>query len=397
MKKANFEFIHNRKRNEMIELRVSFDRNTRTYISTKIKVPEKYWDNAKHAVKGSFVNSDNINAALQQMKAKYEAVEYDCIVRGEEFTKVALTVAVQGDKPTQDGLLAFIKEQLPAESARRNYSYGTAKAMQSFCNAIADFEKDWGKTLTFANFDKDALDALDLWLKTKFAPETYRKRITYVKMYVELAIRQKKMKENPFSDFTITRTKPEQKRDALSFDDLTRLEALAASGTLEPTMQIVADRFLLSCYCGLRISDSADLRRTDITKDFEGDLVIDRITIKTKTRVILPLHELFGGKPEHIIIKYMSRNTCSEFVFPPLSDQKTNIYLKMIAGYAQLDKKSLSFHIARHTCATMLAELTGNPYLIMQILGHADIKMSLTYVHNSYAAVVRSLKNVKWQ
>ena len=397
MKKANFEFVHNRKGNEMIELRVSFDRNTRTYISTKIKVPEKYWDSAKRAVKGSLVNSDNINAALQQMKAKYEAVEYDCIIRGDEFTKAVLTAAVQGGKPVQGGFLDFVREQLPIEAARKNYSYGTAKAMDSFCNAVAGFEREWGKTLTFSNFDKDALEAMDLWLKTKFAPETYRKRITYVKMYVELAVRQKKMKENPFADFTIRRTKPEQKRDALSFDDLARLETLAAGGTLEPTAQLVADRFLLSCYCGLRISDSADLRRTDITKDIEGNLVIDRTTIKTKTRIVLPLHELFGGKPEHIIYKYMSRNTGSEFVFPRLSDQKTNIYLKMIAGYAQLDKKSLSFHIARHTCATMLAELTGNPYVIMQILGHADIKMSMAYVHNSYAAVVRSLKNVRWQ
>ena len=397
MKKANFQFVYNRKKNETIELRVSFDRNTHTYINTKIKVPEKYWDNIRHSVKGAFPNSANINAALQQIKAKYEAVEFDCIIRGEEFTKAVLTAAIQGDKPTQDSFVEFIKEQLPIEAAKNNYAYGTAKAMTSFCNVIANFEEYYGEKITFANFDKDMVEAMDLYFKQNYAPETARKKLTYVKKYAQIAIRQKRMKENPFADFTMTRIKPEQKRDALSFDDLARLEAVASGGTLEPTAQIVADRFLLSCYCGLRISDNADLRRTDITKDIDGNLVIDRLTIKTKTRVILPLHELFDGKPEHIIYRYMSRNTGGEFVFPPLSDQKTNIYLKMIAGYAQLDKKSLSFHIARHTCATMLAELTGNPYLIMQILGHADIKMSLAYVHNSYAAVVRSLKNVKWQ
>lgn len=395
MRKAKFEYVYNRKKDERIELRVVFDGSTRTYISTKIKVPEKYWDGKTASVKNSYTNAAGINAFLQQFRAKYEDIETACIIRGDEFTKATLAAAVQDGKPAADSFVEFVNAQLPVESAKKNYTYGTVKMLRSFGNSIAVFEKDWGKPLTFANFDKDALEALDIWLKQNYAPETARKKITYVKKYVQIAIRQKKMKENPFADFTITRQKPEQKRDALSFDDLARLEAIAAGGTLEPTMQTVADRFLLSCYCGLRISDSADLRRTDITKDLDGNLVIDRLTIKTKTRVILPLHELFGGKPEHIIYRYLRQNN-GEFVFPRLTDQQTNINLKMIAGFAQLDQKNISFHIARHTCATMLAELTGNPYVIMQILGHADIKMSMAYVHNSYAAVVRSLKNVMW-
>lgn len=396
MKKAKFVFVYNRRKDEIIELRITFERNTHTYISTKIKVPEKYWDAKTNSVKNSYTNAAGINAFLQQFRAKYEDIETACIIRGDEFSKATLATAIQDGKPSADSFAEFVKAQLPIESAKKNYAYGTIKMMRSFGKFIADFEKEWGKPLTFANFDSDALERLDIFLKSNYAPETARKKITYIKKYVELAIRQKKMKENPFADFTITRIKPEQKRDALSFDDLARLEAIANDGTLEPTMQAVADRFLLSCYCGLRISDSADLRRTDITKDLDGNLVIDRLTIKTKTRVILPLHELFGGKPEHIIYRYLRQNN-GEFVFPQLSDQKTNINLKMIAGFAQLDKKNISFHIARHTCATMLAELTGNPYVIMQILGHADIKMSMAYVHNSYAAVVRSLQNVKWR
>lgn len=395
MRKAKFEYVYNRKKDERIELRVVFDGSTRTYISTKIKVPEKYWDGKTASVKNSYTNAAGINAFLQQFRAKYEDIETACIIRGDEFTKATLAAAVQDGKPSADSFVEFVNAQLPIESAKKNYAYGTVKMLRSFGNVIAAFEKDWGKPLTFATFDKDALEALDIWLKQNYAPETARKKITYVKKYVQIAIRQKKMRENPFADFTITRTKCEQKRDALSFEDLARLESLAASGTLEPTMQVVADRFLFSCYCGLRISDNADLRRADIIKDIEGNPIIDRISLKTQTRVILPLHELFAGKPELIINKYLRQNN-GDFIFPRLSDQKTNIGLKMIAGYAQLDQKNISFHVARHTCATMLAELTGNPYLIMHTLGHSDIKMSLAYVHNSYAAVVRSLQNVKW-
>ena len=82
MKTTTLKYVHNRKKNETIELRVSFDRNTHAYISTKIKVPEKYWDTEQEMVKRPYPDAENINAKLWQMKADYTQVVADCEAQG---------------------------------------------------------------------------------------------------------------------------------------------------------------------------------------------------------------------------------------------------------------------------------------------------------------------------
>ena len=401
MKKAKYEFVYGRKKDDNIELYVYIDRKTKAYLSTKIKVKPQYWDDKKKAIRGSMPNSDYYNAYLQQFRNKIEQIEMECLIKGVPFNKEVLKNALDTGKPIEKntpapGRLAdFVREKIETETAQKKFAPGTEKAMRSFCNIVDDFDKECGE-ITFANFDKDKLTQLDIWLKARYAPETARKKITYVKKYTDMAVKADKMPDNPFDDFQITRLKTEQKRDSLTAEELRRIETLAESGELPDDLQLVADRFLFSCYCGLRISDNADLRKTDVFDAVDEDgTIVDRLTIKTKTRVILPLHKLFDGKPERIVRKYMG-TTLDEFVFPQLSDQKTNIKLKTLAALAGLRNLQLTFHIARHTCATMLAEKTGNPFTIMQILGHSDIKTSMEYIHNSYRAVVNSLSNVNW-
>ena len=102
---------------------------------------------------------------------------------------------------------------------------------------------------------------------------------------------------------------------------------------------------------------------------------------------------MFDGKATAIAQKYLAMH--NDTLFPKFSDQKINVKLKVLAGLAQI-KIPLTFHTARHTCATLLAEKTGNPFVIMQILGHSDIKTSMIYIHNSTSAVAGVLKGVKW-
>lgn len=394
MNKTRFDLVYNRKKNENVELRVYFDRKTIVFISTDVRIQPQYWDAAKQAVKGSFTNSAHINAYLQKFRNKYEQMEMECLIKDIPFTKEYLQTTLRGDKPEAGRFVDYVREKLETEMRKRLFAPGTEKELRSFCNVIERFDRDFG-AITLANFNKEKLTQLEIWLKANYNPATTRRKLIHFQKYVRLAVKDRKMRDNPFDDYTIQRVKTEQSRDAITADELRDIETLAASGQLPDDLQLVADRFLLSVYCGLRISDNADLRKTDIKKDDNGNMIIDRLTIKTHTRVILPLHTLFGGKPERIICKYMG-TTLDEFVFPQLSDQKTNIKLKTLAALAGLRNLQLTFHIARHTCATMLAEKTGNPFTIMQILGHSDIKTSMEYIHNSYRAVVNSLSNVNW-
>lgn len=104
MKSIKFAFIHDRRKDEIIELRITFARNTHAYISTKIKVPKKYWNNNKEIVRRFFPSADTINAKLRQMKSDYVRTVEECQEHGIVLTKGSLskTIREYKEKTTLD-------------------------------------------------------------------------------------------------------------------------------------------------------------------------------------------------------------------------------------------------------------------------------------------------------
>lgn len=66
-------------------------------------------------------------------------------------------------------------------------------------------------------------------------------------------------------------------------------------------------------------------------------------------------------------------------VFPLISNQKLNSYLKEIADLCGI-KKNLTFHLARHTFATTVTLSNGVPIeTVSQVLGHKSISTTQIY------------------
>ena len=114
---------------------------------------------------------------------------------------------------------------------------------------------------------------------------------------------------------------------------------------------------------------------------------------KTKTFVKMPLHMLFDGKPIKILKKYFDPN--KERVFPKITNQDANRKLKYIQHFAKINK-TLTFHVARHTFGTLLAIVAKDPYLIKELMGHADIQTSMTYIHMSNQLIKQKLSTIEW-
>jgi site-specific recombinase XerD len=88
---------------------------------------------------------------------------------------------------------------------------------------------------------------------------------------------------------------------------------------------------------------------------------------------------------EELIEKYKGdiRANQTETFFPVISNQKLNSYLKEIADVFGI-KKNLTFHMARHTFATMVTLTNGVPIeTVSKLLGH--IKLTTTQI---YAKVI---------
>lgn len=199
-----------------------------------------------------------------------------------------------------------------------------------------------------------------------FKQNTIHGRVKVVKQYVNTAYQADLIKKKP--EYKVP--KGNVHREALSIQEIKQIEQLHFD--FEPELERSKDVFLFSCYTAIRFSDIKKLTKKDIKEN--GRLKF--ISEKTDTELELPLDKLFDGKPLKIIRKYFDEDT--ESLFSVKTNQAVNRHLKVIRVAAKIDKP-LSFHIARHTCLTVLGKKTGNPYLLMRIAGHSDIKTSMQY------------------
>lgn len=131
---------------------------------------------------------------------------------------------------------------------------------------------------------------------------------------------------------------------------------------------MVKDLFLFSCFTGLSYIDEKKLTKNNLVKGIDGGNWIFTKRQKTGTSVKVPLLE-----PAENLINSYNENLCvlnSDKLFPTISNQKTNSYLKEIADCCGITK-NLTFHMARHTFATTVTLSNGIPIeTVSKMLGH---------------------------
>lgn len=158
---------------------------------------------------------------------------------------------------------------------------------------------------------------------------------------------------------------PPGKREYLTVEELKRLIA-APSGKAE-----VKAAFLFACFCGLRISDLSKLDWRDIYCD-GGRWRLSVVMAKTTTPIHIPLScQAMKWLP--------ARPADGGLVFPALHPLgKTS---KFFAGWAASAgvSKHITFHVARHTFATMMLTLGADLYVVSKLLGHSSVSITQIY------------------
>ena len=99
--------------------------------------------------------------------------------------------------------------------------------------------------------------------------------------------------------------------------------------------------------------------------------------------VMSPFRKEFSDKEN--LDRYKELKVCrkSDTLFPVISNQKVNVYLKEVAEACEIEK-NLTFHMARHTFATTVTLSNGVPIeTVSKMLGHN--KLSTTQI---YAKVI---------
>jgi integrase len=159
-------------------------------------------------------------------------------------------------------------------------------------------------------------------------------------------------------------------------------------GSLTDGLNLTRDLFLFSCYTGLRYSDVLSLTIDDIQ---EGNIV--KTTQKTETKVVIPIN----NEALELLKKYEYKKKLS-FIFPNRCNPTVNRDLKVISELAEIDDtKNITFHVARHTFGSTLANEGVQPFYIMKLMGHADIRMTSRYVNSDNEILENVMKKVSFK
>lgn len=127
-------------------------------------------------------------------------------------------------------------------------------------------------------------------------------------------------------------------------------------------------------FTGLSYIDIKTLTFDKIQRmDFDGEEWI--ITRRTKTKVSsnVPLMEI----AKELIERYKGLAK-DDFVFPMPSNGTCNDHLKKIATVCGINKE-VTFHLSRHTFATMMLTLGADLYTVSKLLGHTSVRMTQVY------------------
>lgn len=201
---------------------------------------------------------------------------------------------------------------------------------------------------------------------------TVMKHIQRLRKMVTLAYKMEWIDKDPFIKFKPTYIKNE--REFLSEDEL---QSIIEKEFEIERLELVKDLFVFSCYTGLSYIDVMNLNEDNITFGIDGGKWIITNRQKTHNKVKIPLLPI----AEELIQKYKGhiKTKKTKTLFPNISNQKLNSYLKEIADLCKI-KKNLTFHIARHTFATTVTLSNGVPIeTVSKLLGHSKIATTQIY------------------
>lgn len=218
------------------------------------------------------------------------------------------------------------------------------------------------------------INDFEYYLKTvkKHKQTTINKAIQRFRKPIRVAVAENYLEKDPFLQF---KTKGAKKEVVyLTPEELKTLEKHTFS---QSRLQFIKDLFVFSCYTGLPYMELMNLKHNNIEDGFDANKWIKIKRVKTSKLLSIPLLPMASD----IINKYDE----VDYVFPRISNQKYNSYLKEIAVIAGIEK-NLTTHIARKTFATTVLLYNDVPMeIVSELLGHSN--MTITQAH--YGKVVQ--------
>ena len=261
-----------------------------------------------------------------------------------------------------------------------------AVLMRSAIKRMTDYK---GKNITFNHIDKDFLIGFIEYLnsdirdfdkadkdknrKPKPLSNVYKEAL-FARIMVALnkAERDGIILKNPGKDID-RKLKPHSEQKTRCYLTLEEIQKIIET-EYKPDNDI-KPAFLFCCFSGLRYSDVSKLTWKEITASQDGYAQIETTMQKTGKSITIPLSDnALKWLPER------EGNLPESRIFYKLPDQVNNadVRLRTLIKKAGISKH-VTFHVARHSFATLTLTYGADLYTVSKLLGHANIRTTQVY------------------
>jgi integrase/recombinase XerD len=362
-----------------IYCRITFLKKRKEF-STGQFVNPKHWSSKSQSVSTKDVNCNHINGQLSLITQKTNNTYLKLQLQQVEFNVMDISnLYFGGRRKNEDTLISYFNKYLAKikKLIGKDIKEPTYKKFEYTRGFLEDFIqfKFNTKDIALKNLESLFLDDLEYYLKTEknLGQGTINKIIQRFKRPVKEAVSEGYLDKDPFM---LHKAKSIKTRVVfLSPEELHIFEEFIFS---QPRLQLVKDLFVFCCYTGLAYNELSRLEHKHVQKGFDSMLWINMKREKTSKDFSIPLLP----QAETLINKYQSKES---LVFPKISNQKYNSYLKEIAAITGIEKK-LTTHIARKTFASTVLLYNDVPMeIVSELLGHSSMKIT----QDSYGKVVQ--------
>ncbi|WP_196890354.1 site-specific integrase [Aureivirga marina] len=329
------------------------------YLKLGVSVDRDKFDPNMQRVKGKNQITKDTNLVIDKLMADINSIELKYRLENKELNIEKLIEEFSNPHPNKDFIAFYEKE---VEIQKKAVKLSTYKQQKSSLNKL----KRYKGRIAFSEIDLNFINDLRCHCKTveKNNDNTISTLIKNVKKYLTLAEKKGLRAAVKANDIKMRRQLSEN-RTFLSSDELKTIFSYYESEFITGTHKLVLNRFLFSCFTGIRLSDNLSLNQNQI---------IEESILFTSAKT---------GKFQRIKLSKSAQQFIS-LEGPPFADnfapQYINRELKEIAKICGITKK-LTFHVSRHTFATNFLINGGNVVNLKKLLAHSNIRETMVYVH----------------
>ena len=355
-----------------VMIRIYLNNQRLSIGSSGVAINPKSWDNEKNRLKGRSTEILQANLQLDNIQAGLQAI-FRRLELSEDLSLELIKSEFLGKKEQLDTILSLFEKH---NNDIRNQvgiskSVATLQKYENCKRHFSNFIKSkYGRTdLKLSEVTPIVIHDFRIYLLTtkKCMPNTTTKILKFFKTIILFGRKNGFLTHDPFREIRF-HLEPVD-RDFLTDNEI---KTIMQKEMVTPRLELVRDMFIFSCFTGLAYIDVANLTEDNIV-ELDGKQWIMTKRQKTKIATNIILLDI----PKMIIEKYASVRKDGKLL-PILSNQKMNAYLKEIADICQINK-NLTYHVARHTFATMSISKGVPIETVSKMLGHSKIQTTQIY------------------